>query len=295
MSDAATMIGRADETDAVRAFIEATRGGPAALVLTGEPGIGKSTLWREGLRLGDAHGFGVLQCQPVDAEAQLAFTSLSDLLVDVSDDELGALPRPQCLALEVVLLRAEPDGRVWPPRAVALATLGLLQQRVLRRPIVIGIDDAHWMDEPSQRVLAFVARRLRGEPVGFLIATRGTRESGILDDVDRTTGFRIIERQVAGLGVDAIESIVRDRLGDALPSRDVRKVHEMAGGNPMFALHLAQALIDRGVAPDGGFPFPDTLLSIVGDRRVCTAHSFRARALSNFQERRRGRAALIGK
>ena len=266
MSNAATMIGRADETDAVRAFIDATRGGPTALVLAGEPGIGKSTLWREALRLADAQGFGVLQCRPVDAEAQLAFTSLSDLLVDVSDDELGALPRPQRHALEVALLRAEPDGREWPPRAVGLATLGLLQQQALRRPIVIGIDDAHWMDEPSQRVLAFVARRLRSEPVGFLIATRGGRESSILDDVDRLAGFRIVERQVAGLGIDAIDGILRNRLGDSLPPRDVRKVHEMAGGNPMFALHLAQAVIDRGVAPDGAFPFPDTLLSIVGDR-----------------------------
>ena len=266
MSDAATIIGRVDETHAVRAFVDSISDGPTALVLTGEPGIGKSTLWREGLRLAEERGFGIHRCRPVDAEAQLAFTSLSDLLVDVADDDLGALPQPQRHALEVALLRAEPDGLELPPRAVAVATLGLLQHLARQRPIVVGIDDAQWMDQPSRRVLAFVVRRLRTERVGFLIATRAARANSILHDVDHDAGMRVVEQQLAALDTSQVDTIVRERVGDALSPRDVQKLHEMAGGNPMFALHLARAWVDRGATTHGSHPVPDTLLSVVGDR-----------------------------
>lgn len=265
MSDAA-IIGRVDETQAVRVFVDSISGGPTALVLTGEPGIGKSTLWREGIRLAEERGFRIHRCRPVDAEAQLAFTSLSDLLVDVADDDLGELPQPQRHALEVALLRAEPDGLELPPRAVAVATLGLLQHLARQRPIVVGIDDAQWMDQPSRRVLAFVVRRLRAERVGLLIATRAARENSILDDVDHDAGVRVVEQQVAALDPGQVDTIVRERVGDALSPRDVQKLHEMAGGNPMFALHLARAWMDRGATTDGSLPVPDTLLSVVGDR-----------------------------
>ncbi len=114
-SDASTIIGRADEVRAVRTFIDSIDDGPTALVLTGEPGIGKSTLWREGVRLAREQDFEVLECRPVESEAQLAFTSLSDLLVDISHADLDILPAPQHRALEVALLRAEPDGDELPP------------------------------------------------------------------------------------------------------------------------------------------------------------------------------------
>ncbi len=266
MSDAGSIVGRVDEIHALRAFVNSSRYGPAALVFTGEPGIGKSTLWREGLRFAEERGFGICRCRPVDAEAQLAFTSLSDLLVEVADDDLGALPEPQRRALGVALLRAEPDGLELPPRAVAVATLGLLQHLARQNPIVVGIDDAQWMDQPSQRVLAFVVRRLRTERVGFLIATRAARENSILDDVEPDAGVRVVEQQVVALDTGQIDTIVRERVGDALSPRDVQKLHEMAGGNPMFALHLARAWVDRGATTDGSLPVPDTLLSVVSDR-----------------------------
>lgn len=266
MSDAATIIGRADEALVVRAFVDSIGDGPTALVLTGEPGIGKSTLWREGLRLAEDREYGVHRCRPVDAEAQLAFTSLSDLLVDVADDDLGALPRPQRHALEVALLRAEPDGLELSPRAVAVATLGLLRHLAGERPIVVAIDDAQWMDQPSQRVLAFVVRRLRTERVGFLITTRATRETSILDDLGDDASVRVVEQQVMALDAGDVDMIVRERMGDALSPRDVQKLHEMAGGNPMFAVHLARAWVDRGATAGGSLPVPDTLLSVVGDR-----------------------------
>ena len=142
--------------------------GPAALLITGEAGIGKSIVWREGLRLARDRGCEILQCRPVESEAQLAFTALSDLLVDVSPAAFDALPDPQRRALDVALLRAEPDGDELLPRAVGLAVLGLLRERSTAAPLVIGIDDAHWLDQASRRVLAFAIRRVSREQVGLL-------------------------------------------------------------------------------------------------------------------------------
>lgn len=124
------------------------------------------------------------------------------------------------------------------------------------------------MDQPSQRVLAFVARRLRSERVGFLITTRADREKGILAgvDVDADTGLRLAERRVVALADDEVLSLVRERVGDGLSTREIQQLREMSGGNPMFALHLARAWAERGPNSRGSLPVPDTLLEVVGER-----------------------------
>ena len=266
-SDSQTIVGRADELETVRKFAGSIADGPAALVLTGEPGIGKSTLWREGLRIARDRGFEVLQCRPVESEAQLAFTALADLLADIGPAELDVLPDPQRRAFEVALLRAEPDGNEFLPRAVALAVLGLLRERARSQPVVVGIDDAHWLDEPSHRVLAFVLRRLRDEQVGLLIASRPVGTGSIVDDVDPDSGVRVGVVRVRPLDSDQLDAMLGDRLGGVLPPRSLKRLHEMSGGNPMFALHLGGALLERGAtSADAELPIPDTLLRLVGDR-----------------------------
>ena len=82
-TDSHTLVGRTGELETLRHFTGSIKDGPAALVLTGDAGIGKSTLWREGLRMAHEWDFQVLRCHPVESEAQLAFTALSDLLTDV--------------------------------------------------------------------------------------------------------------------------------------------------------------------------------------------------------------------
>lgn len=266
-SDPRTILGRADEIDAVRTFLGAIRDGPGALVLTGEPGIGKSTIWREGLRLAREADLPVLQCRPVESEAQLSFTALADLLVDASDDDLAQLPAPQRRALEFALLRAEPDGIEIPPRAVAVGVLALLRHLAAPGPIVVAVDDAHWMDQPSQRVLSFVARRLRDERVGLLLTERTAGTNGVVTGLDPDVDMRVVERHVAAMQGGELDAVLQLRLGSALAPRHVRTVQESSGGNPMFALHLAQAVIERGAPADGApIPLPDTLLSVVGER-----------------------------
>lgn len=189
--DEDTVVGRMAEFEALRMFVDSLVEGPAMLVLTGEAGIGKSTVWREGLRLAEAHGFEVLQCRPVQSEAQLAFTALSDLLADVPHSAFDVLPVPQRRALKVALLLAEPEGDEFHPRAVGLGLIGLLAARAAEHPVVLGIDDAHWLDQASQRVLAFVARRLRRQRIGLLATSRADSGRTIVDDVDNDAGIPI--------------------------------------------------------------------------------------------------------
>ena len=183
-SDTNTIVGRAKELETVRAFVAALDRGPAAIRVTGEPGIGKSIVWREALHIAREHGCEVLQCRPVESEAQLAFTALSDLLADLPPAAFDALPGPQRRALDVALLRAEPGDEELLPRAVGLAVLGLLRQQSTGAPVVVGIDDAHWLDPSSQRVLAFAIRRLSRERVGLLLASRPDAPGSILDEIE---------------------------------------------------------------------------------------------------------------
>src|SRR3954447_20951680 len=157
------IVGRAPELDRIDAFLAAVADGPATLLLEGELGVGKTALWREALARSP---YRVLSCGPVEAESELAYAALGDLLMELSDEELAALPAPQRHALEVALLRAEPGEHGAPQRAVALGLLAVLRAR----PTLVAVDDVQWLDHPSAVVLGFVARRLAGARGGRLVA-----------------------------------------------------------------------------------------------------------------------------
>jgi hypothetical protein len=110
----AGIVGREDEVTALDAFV-ADVGRPSALVITGGPGIGKTTLWEAGIDIAQVQGMRVLLARPSGAEAQLAYATLIDLLDHVSTTELE-LPRPQRRALEIPILRADPGSRAVEPR-----------------------------------------------------------------------------------------------------------------------------------------------------------------------------------
>ena len=114
----------------------------------------------------------MLTSRPVEAEIALPFAVLGDLLGDVPDAALGRLPDPQREALEVALLRAGAKRGGLQRRAVALGVLGAIRVLAEDTPLVVAIDDAQWLDPPSADALAFAARRLRDEPIGFLLARR---------------------------------------------------------------------------------------------------------------------------
>src|SRR6266498_4630775 len=104
-----TVIGRESELTAVDRFLDALPSGACALVVEGEAGIGKTTVWEAGAARAAARGWRVLTARPVEVETKLSLATLADLLEPVVDGVIADLPEPQRRALEVALLRAEPE------------------------------------------------------------------------------------------------------------------------------------------------------------------------------------------
>lgn len=265
-------IGREAELASLHAHFD--QADPArTFVLGGGPGIGKTTLWEAGIRAARERGLRVLLARPSDAEGQLAYAALIDLLDGVVSDELAELPSPQRRALDVAVLRAEPTGAPPEPSAVAVGFLNALRSLSARGPLLLAVDDVQWLDRPSAEALTFAARRLEREPIGFLLAKR----SGSASSLEPALGRRRIEQlDVGPLSLGATRRLLSVRLGLALPSRLLRRLFESAGGNPMFAIELGRTLVGRELPQIGEeIPFPDTLEELLGAR--VTALSAEAR------------------
>jgi hypothetical protein len=200
-------VGRSEELALVDEFLAGGRG--SHLVLAGEAGIGKTTVWRAAIRRAEKAGLRVLTARPVEAEAKLAFSGLSDLFEDVPAQALDGLPAPQRRALAIALLRADPGDAEPDSRAVAAAVRTAL---VLLGPrTIVAIDDLQWLDASSAAALGFALRR---EPVR-LIASRRPR-SALPDGLDQAlAGAATVE--LGPLGVDAIHELLLERLGRSLP------------------------------------------------------------------------------
>jgi DNA-binding CsgD family transcriptional regulator len=263
------VIGRESELEILDRFLDSIKTGPVALLLFGEPGIGKTTVWRAGLASAPQRGYRTLSCGPVEAETRLSYAALGDLLEPVLEEALPALPEPQRLALEVALLRAPSSGARANQRAVSLAVLGCLRWAASATPVVLAIDDIQWMDLPSVRVLQFVVRRLQDHPVGLMSAARGTEPED--DPLGVAAAFpedRVHRVHVGPLSVDAIERVIRGKVADGFPRTTLLGLHETSGGNPFFAQEIGRALLRRGGEMVAGErpPIPERLQELVEDR-----------------------------
>jgi DNA-binding CsgD family transcriptional regulator len=136
-------------------------------------------------------------------------------------------------------------------------------------PVVVAIDDIQWMDLPSVRVLQFVVRRLKDEQVGLMTAARG---AGTDDDplgiVSAFAEDRVHAVHVGPLSQDALEGMLRAKVGKGFSRSTLLSLHEMSGGNPFFAQEIGQALRRRGgeLAAGERPPIPDRLQELIEDR-----------------------------
>jgi DNA-binding CsgD family transcriptional regulator len=269
------IVGRDAELHALDTFVDSVERGPAMLVFEGDPGLGKTTLWREGLNAAERRSFQVLECRPAQAEAQLAFTALSDLLVDIPDVVFDELPSPQRRALEVALLRAEPEDDELFPRAVALGFLGVLAALSRTRPLIIGIDDVQWLDQASHHVLAFAIRRLRSERIGVLLARRADTGSAFPGDAEGDEQVPVIRLRLSAFDADDLERLLRRHLGDRLERRSMARLHHSSGGNPLLALQLGRALLQGDVVDEDGLGLliPATLQQVVADQLLALSQA----------------------
>jgi len=263
------VIGRESELAILDRFLDSIQNGPSAVLLFGEAGIGKTTVWRKGLAGAEQRGFRTLSCGPVEAETRLSYAALGDLLEPVLEETLPTLPEPQRRALEVALLRAPSTGARANQRAVFLAVLGCLRSVAASHPVVVAIDDIQWMDLPSVRVLQFVVRRLKEEPVGLMAAVRGTDPAddplGVAAALPQDHVHRV---HVGPLSVEAIERVLRDKVGEGFGRTNILGLHETSGGNPFFAQEIGRALLRRGgeIAAGEQPPIPERLQELVEDR-----------------------------
>jgi DNA-binding CsgD family transcriptional regulator len=253
--DEATIVGRGVELGELRSFLTARSG---ALLVEGEPGIGKTTIWRAAVAAAAADGYRVLASRPAEAEAKLSFSALADLVEPIAAEGLAALPDPQRRALEVALLRTAPGDSPPDVRAVAFAFRSLLSEAAQERPLLVAIDDAQWLDPPSETAIGFALRRISG-PVALLATRRPT-------DALAAVAEGKPPLRLGPLSVGAIHHVIRHELGEQLPRPLLTRVHATAGGNPFFALQLARVALASPRGPRAPLPVPGNLSELVLER-----------------------------
>ncbi|MDP9259905.1 MAG: AAA family ATPase [Actinomycetota bacterium] len=263
------VLGREKELHVVGRFLDVLKdGGPAACVLEGEAGIGKTVLLREGVGSSQAASFRVLACAPAESETALSYSSLADLLAGVEPRVLAALAAPQRNALEVALLRVTPGDAAAGQRAIATAVVCVLAELAAATPLVIAIDDVQWLDRPSARVLEFAARRLGGSRVGFLLSLRTPAGGSVPLTLDRALPEgRLLRIRVGELSAGALHQLIKARLGSTFSRAALLAIHRATGGNAFYALELAASLLRDGMPAAGeAFPVPDDVRDLVTDR-----------------------------
>jgi hypothetical protein len=263
------MIGRESELESIARFLKAVPVGPCALMMLGEAGIGKTTLWDEAVAAARVASFTVMCCRPAYAEAELPYLGLADLFAEIPDEVVAELPVPQRRALDVALLRVEGEGPALRQRALAAAVLNALHVLASSTPILVAIDDAQWLDSPSCRVLRFAVRRIARSPVGVLVAMRSVEPDEDLLEVGTAFGADRLHRLMVGpLDIQALDRLLRLRLRAAFSGPTLRRLEQTSAGNPFFALELGRVLLDPEAATVVGEPLraPTSLADLLSAR-----------------------------
>jgi DNA-binding CsgD family transcriptional regulator len=234
------LTGRRSESDALDELVEAVRAGESrALVVRGEPGVGKTALLA--YLAEHAPGCRVVRAAGVQSEMELAFAGLHQLCAPLLD-RLERLPLPQGDALRTafgISSGSRPDRFF-----IGLAVLSLLSDAAQEQPLICLVDDEQWLDRASAQALAFVARRLDAEPVGLVFAARGSGQE--------LAGLP--ELLVEGLGEEDARALLDSALAGPLDARVRDQIVAETRGNPLALLELP-----RGITPGelaGGFGLP---------------------------------------
>src|SRR4051794_24472677 len=247
---AGPLLGRDSEVDLVTAMLDGVDAAGSTLVLRGEPGIGKSRLLAEAVRLAGERDIAVLQTTGVEAEAHLPFAGLHQMVRPVRARTANLAPSHRA-ALDA----AFGVGNDEPPEQfrIAMAGLDLLSDVATDAPVLITIDDAHWLDRPSADVAAFVARRIESDPIVVLIATREGYPSAFAD-------AGLPEHRVGALD-PATATALLDTSGSHLTAAARSRVLREAAGNPLALIELPLAVgADPGPLPSGPLPLTDRLV-----------------------------------
>jgi DNA-binding CsgD family transcriptional regulator len=246
-------------------LLSGARAGPVAVLIEGEAGIGKTTLWAAALDLARERSWRVLAARPGEAEAGFSYGVACDLLGPVLEETLGGLPGPQRRAVETAFLRAE--GRA-DAHAVSAGVLGVLQALLVSGPVLAAVDDLQWLDAESARVLEYAFRRLTTGQLVVLAASRPPGSGSAPLRLERAVGEERLHTLVLGpMPMGHVHPLIHQRLGAWLPRPVLRRVYDASGGNPFFALEMARSVLRQGMpASTEALPVPGTLRGLVQDR-----------------------------
>src|SRR4051812_5411054 len=202
------LVGRDEELEAIVWLLDPREPLPRAAVLTGEAGVGKTTLWQFGLDAAAGLEYRVLAARPSEAETRSSFMGLTDLLGPVADEVLSELQPLQRRALKAALLLGESEGNA-DDRAVAAAFLTALRLLSADAPVCLAVDDVQWLDAASLMALRSMLARLDDEQVAVLLSVRGPAPAWLRRAVPEN---RLRAVEVGGLSLGALRELLRNRL-----------------------------------------------------------------------------------
>ena len=232
------MLGRRAERAELGGLLGAARhGNSGALVLRGDEGIGKTSLLDFAVTA--AGDFEVVRIDGFESERDLAYAGVHRLLVPFLDG-VSRLPARQRSALESAfgLGHGEPPIRF----LVGVATLSLLGEAASERPLLCVVDDAHCLDDESQAVLGFVARRLHAERIAMLFASGAEDHSTSLEGIPT--------RLIQGLGDDDAHGLLRLVVDGPLDVAVAQRVVAESMGSPMALVEIGSGLSEHQLPPD---------------------------------------------
>jgi DNA-binding CsgD family transcriptional regulator len=233
-------LGRRSESEALDRLLGAVREGESrALVVRGEPGVGKTALLEYLVK--HASGCRVARAAGVQSEMELAFAGLHQLLTPMLD-RLERLPVPQREALRTAF--GVSSGPAPERFLIGLAVLSLLSEEAEEQPLICVVDDEQWLDRASAQALAFVARRLQAESVGLVFAARAAS--------DELAGLPALV--VEGLREGDAHALLHSALTAPLDPRVRDRIVAEARGNPLALIELLHELTPAELA--GGFGLP---------------------------------------
>src|SRR5713101_950462 len=265
-------LGRAADRARIDALLDHARSGVSGMVIvSGEPGIGKSALLSYAVDA--AVDMTILSTTGIKAESELPFSGLAELLHPILD-QIGEIPPPQAAALAGALAIGPPV--MSDPFAVSAATLSLIAIAAESRPVFVAVDDAHWLDAASRDALIFAVRRLHADRVAVTFVIReGDKTDLQLADFPRMT--------MQGLSFEASRDLLAQSAGSPVPTRVAERIWQATQGNPLAILEIPHLLTAAQLL--GTEPLPELLPAGPG---IQTSFERRVAAL-----RKRTQAALL--
>ncbi len=242
------LLGRDAEIELLASLLDGIQDAGGALVLTGEPGIGKSRLLAAAAAAARERGFTVLSTTGVQSEAHLPFAGLHQLLRPLRF-RAADLPAPLRAALDAAFgLSGEPAPERF---QIAMAVLDLLCEAATDAPLLVLVEDAQWLDRPTTEVLAFVARRLQSDPIVVLAAVRDGYPSPLLD-------AGLPQHHLGGLAPAEAKALL-DASARRLSAVTRDRLLSEAAGNPLALIELPIAAARQEPVLLGSLPLTQRL------------------------------------